>query len=217
MFKNTRKEFLRLMACEISKIKHRTKTDSVAHENGFCDYWDRNPIHDNRIKLYCVKSYYVADITVPFLDQAFPSATTERSPTYRWRTKLRSKNILFRVVQPTWSFFPLCTAAGLKRQANYNQPLGSAAQSQLYPICLFNFFLAWLTLVLSFPKCSWWQHDMPYLCNVLCASENTHLHKGKVKWPKYYNVSTFNFALYFCTKILYRHITVLPFTCEFQL
>lgn len=101
--------------------------------------------------------------------------------------------ILFTVVPPTRSG----TAASLSRQANYNQPLRSATQSQLCPICLFNFFLAWLTLDLSFPRCSWWQHAMPYLFDVVSATEITHILKSKVKWPKYYNLSImFNYALF---------------------
>lgn len=109
-----------------------------------------------------------------------PQPLTEAQ--HKWGIKLSFKCnpfvILFIVVPPSHSFFLLSTAASLSRQANYNQRLRSLADSQLCLICLFNFFLCWLTLVLSFLECSWWQDDMPYPCSV-SASENTHLQKNK--------------------------------------
>ena len=60
----------------ISKIKQRTETLWFSNENGFCDSYERNLVHDVRIKLCCIKSHYIAKITYIFLDQTFPSEST---------------------------------------------------------------------------------------------------------------------------------------------
>ena len=60
----------------ISKIKHRTETLWFSNENGFCDSYERNLVHDVRIKLCCIRSHYIAKITYIFLDQIFLSEST---------------------------------------------------------------------------------------------------------------------------------------------
>lgn len=128
----------------------------VSNENGFCDCYDRNPVHDVPLKLCCVRSYYIANVTLKFLD----------SDTSFWKhlkrlTYVENKahfqnqsiyNLFIVVLLPPYFFFLLSTAASLSSQANYNQPLRLAAKSQLCPICLFNFFSCLIDLGSLLPQ-----------------------------------------------------------------